>query len=780
MWIRFAVLALIPGFSLTLAAQTSCTGLCQQQVSCPTGQTTSITGVVYAPNGTDPLPNVTVYIPNAPVDAFTAGVSCPVPGTIPSGSPLVGTSTGVDGKFTITNVPVGSNIPLVIVAGRWRRQLVVPSTAACANTAFSARMPKNQTEGDIPKIAVVTGSVDEVECVLHKVGIDNSEFTNPSGTGRINLYSGDGSAGARIDATSPDEMALTGNLAALKQYDVLMLPCQGSSRYTKNAAQLANFIQYANSGGRVYASHFSYVWMNNNPPFNGVANWAVNQAPLPDGTATINTTFSDGSTLAQWLQLVGASTTQGQIDINQVKHDLNGVIAPTQAWLTLNDPAHGNPVQQFTFNAPVGATNQCGRVLFNEYHVENPPSGTNITNLAYPNECPNTPMTPQEKLLEYSLFNLSNDGGAPTLNPTTADFGSEPAGFTSAVKSFVWKNNSIFAVSMLSLSASGDFAVTSNSCGSVASGATCQVDVVFKPTALGARTGTLTVQSSANTLTAALTGTGAPPITSSTASLAFGNVDLGATATQNVSITNTAPGPVAVPALNVSGDYSFTTTCGSSLAAGSTCTIAVSFKPAATGSRTGTLTVATGDPAYFGFPVQLTGNGVDFTFALNPTSGSVIAGLSTQTTATTSPIAGFAAPVTITCRTTAPASTCVSSLVSFIPSTPTSATIAFNTVSQYTVVGYSGFGGRWPLSLIAIATGLLLWTSRRRTRAQGWRSLTALLLAAAGIASLNGCSGKLPDRNSVYTTPGSYTYTLSATDGTITHTATYQLTVTSK
>lgn len=196
MWIRFAALALIPGFCVPLAAQTSCTGLCQQQVSCPAGQTTSISGVVYAPNGIDPLPNVTVYIPNAPVDAFTAGVSCPVPGTIPSGSPLVGTTTGVDGKFTIANAPVGSNIPLVIVAGRWRRQVVVPGTAACADTAFSTRMPKNQTEGDIPKIAVATGSVDEVECVLRKVGIDDTEFTNPSGTGRINLYSGRRFAGS--------------------------------------------------------------------------------------------------------------------------------------------------------------------------------------------------------------------------------------------------------------------------------------------------------------------------------------------------------------------------------------------------------------------------------------------------------------------------------------------------------------------------------------------------------------------------------------------------------
>ena len=107
-----------------------------QQVSCPGTTTTTITGFIYAPNGTDPLPNVTVYIPNAPVAAFTPGVSCPVAGAPPSGNPLVGTTTGVDGKFILTNVPVGATIPIVAVSGRWRVQALVPMTTACTDTAF--------------------------------------------------------------------------------------------------------------------------------------------------------------------------------------------------------------------------------------------------------------------------------------------------------------------------------------------------------------------------------------------------------------------------------------------------------------------------------------------------------------------------------------------------------------------------------------------------------------------------------------------------------------------
>ena len=54
--------------------------------------------------------------------------------------------------------------------------------------------------------------------------------------------------------------------------------------------------------------------------------------------------------------------------------------------------------------------------------------------------------------------------------------------------------------------------------------------------------------------------------------------------------------------------------------------------------------------------------------------------------------------------------------------------------------------------------------------------LFALFLAIAAL-STSGCSGKYPDQNSVYTTPGTYAYTLTATDGFLKHSATFQLKV---
>ena len=149
--------------------------------------------MVYAPNGTDPLPNVTVYVPNATVQPFTPGVSCPISGSPPSGSPLVGTITDVNGKFTLVDMPVGANIPIVAVSGRWRVQLTV-NTVACSNTAMNLNMPQNHTQGDIPLIAIATGDADQVECVLLKMGISQSEFTDP-GIGRTNQLRTGGTKG---------------------------------------------------------------------------------------------------------------------------------------------------------------------------------------------------------------------------------------------------------------------------------------------------------------------------------------------------------------------------------------------------------------------------------------------------------------------------------------------------------------------------------------------------------------------------------------------------------
>ena len=401
----------------------ACYGSCQVPVACSGTNKTTVTGTVYVPNGKDPLPDALVYIPSANPGPLTPGVQCVTEANQAQGSPVTYTYSAVDGTFTLTNVPTGANIPIVIQSGKWRMQGTISNVSGCTTQiapAWATTMPSSQLDGDIPKIALVTGNVDALECVLRKTGINDSEFTDPSGTGRINFYKGDGAAGAQIDSSTPSESSLVNSPATLDNYDMVMFPCQGAE-FDKSSGMQSNLIDYANAGGRVFATHFSYVWLYNDTPFSTVAEWEKNQAsPTPDpGMATVNTSFTDGSTLANWLQLpaIGASTTLGQIQVSTLRLDQNSVVSPTQSWLTLNNNNTGQtgnpsgrepaqPVMQMTFNTPVGAPGpqQCGRVLFNDYHVYN---ASNLGGQTFPSECSTGTMTPQEHLLEFALFDLT-------------------------------------------------------------------------------------------------------------------------------------------------------------------------------------------------------------------------------------------------------------------------------------------------------------------------------------------------------------------------------------
>jgi hypothetical protein len=391
-----------------------CVNLCKQQMMCPNGGDTTISGVVLAPTPPkfglpDPIYNAIVYVPNAPVQAFLPGVACDMcGGAIASGSPIVTAISGYDGKFTLKNVPVGDNIPLVIQIGRWRRQVVIPKVMPCVDNPLAAemtRLPRNKSEGDIPLTAISTGSADALECVLRKIGVDDAEFTLPTGTGRIQMYKANG---ADLGNGTPSANTLHGSLDTLKRYDMVIFECEGSE-ILKTMQSKQNVVAYGDLGGRLFFTHYSYTWLFDFAPFMGTATWFAdhsarptqNNAPL---TGIIDQSFPKGMAFAQWLQLVGATSPMpGQIQIFAPRRDAETVVAPSQRWIYTNTPT---TVQHFTFNTPLGVApdKQCGRALYSDFHVND------IGNLAltFPRECNDMPMTAQEKVLEFMLFDLAS------------------------------------------------------------------------------------------------------------------------------------------------------------------------------------------------------------------------------------------------------------------------------------------------------------------------------------------------------------------------------------
>ncbi|MBC3839933.1 choice-of-anchor D domain-containing protein [Streptacidiphilus sp. 4-A2] len=104
-------------------------------------------------------------------------------------------------------------------------------------------------------------------------------------------------------------------------------------------------------------------------------------------------------------------------------------------------------------------------------------------------------------------------------------------------------------------------------------------------------------------------GTQQPSLSASTSSLTFAGQTVGSSsATQTVSVSNGGSAAAAIGSVTATGDFSQSNTCGSSLAAGASCTVSVTFTPTAAGTRTGTLSVASNDPAS-PLTVPLTGTG---------------------------------------------------------------------------------------------------------------------------------------------------------------------------
>ena len=395
----------------------ACVNLQCQQVSCTGGGKTTLSGKVYDPAGIDPLYNVIVYVPNSPVQPFKDGATCDKCGALASGSPVVSTITDASGSFTLENVPVGANIPLVFQIGKWRRQVVIPSVAKCVDTPVPktvARLPKNKAEGDIPLMAIATGGADPFECLLQRIGIDNAEFTIPTGNGRIRYYQATG--GTTVGGGTPSATTLWGDVQQLLKYDIVLLPCEGNEYLNnKPAPSRANVESYTNQGGRLFTTHYGYAWLApsctagacGTAKFSSTGVWNVDNYDVSDPLpAIVDMSFPKGLAFAQWLQNVAATTTIGNINLIQSRHDLDKENLPTQKWMIAHTTANGPSIQHITFNTPIGVPDdqQCGRVVYSDFHV----AAADRTGNTFPTSCVPGTLTPQEKALEFMLFDLSS------------------------------------------------------------------------------------------------------------------------------------------------------------------------------------------------------------------------------------------------------------------------------------------------------------------------------------------------------------------------------------
>jgi len=418
------------------------------------GVGTTVSGTVFDPSGKTPVYGAVVYIPDQPdqISDIIQG-----PGNLcgrcaqPSGSPIAGAVTGPDGSFTITQTPVGRQIPIVVQLGKWRRMSFIDINNACVDNPIAdpevTRLPRNRGDGkkaSLPRIAIAAGAADRLQCLLLRMGVDASEFTNPDGTGSVNLYnqppalgsdpSGRYDPGVNSGAAFPDASAFWSDINQLSKYDLVLLACAGNqaaadpTRTLPNPitdAAKASLVKYLSSGGRVLGEHYNAAWIRSFPAKadsqNGVAvpspvgadvaSWFPyvdaadpSSAAVPVGTtaqALVDTSFAKGRDFAQWLVAVKAAQALGTLplvgDIKRTAVDELESVPSAQRWLyqsaSAADPAGAAAYTHYlSFNLTssgqvvdrrsTDATNLCGRFVYTGLHVDSGDASTHLSDLA--------------------------------------------------------------------------------------------------------------------------------------------------------------------------------------------------------------------------------------------------------------------------------------------------------------------------------------------------------------------------------------------------------------
>jgi hypothetical protein len=300
----------------------------------------------------------------------------------------------------------------------------------------------------------------------------------------------------------------------------------------------------------------------------------------------------------------------------------NGNIALTIAGIAITGANSGDFSQTNNCGSSVAAGSSCIiSVSFGSLTT-----GAESASLAISDNAPGSPQT-------VALSGMAFEAIA-ALSATSLSFGNQLVGSPSAAQSVTLTNSGNIAMTISSIfmsgANSGDFSQTNNCGTSVAAGSSCSINIVFTPSALGARSVSMVVGDSAirSPQTVALSGTGAGPIAAFSFTPAnfgnFGNQPVGSSsAAQSLMLTNNGDAALTISGIAITGanggDFGQTNNCGTSVAPGSSCSINIVFTPSALGARSASMAItdnASGSPLMLFF----SGTGTGAIAALSLTS----------------------------------------------------------------------------------------------------------------------------------------------------------------
>jgi hypothetical protein len=216
-------------------------------------------------------------------------------------------------------------------------------------------------------------------------------------------------------------------------------------------------------------------------------------------------------------------------------------------------------------------------------------TGTLTAALSITDNAPNSPQT----------VSLTGVGVQPavSLSPASLTFPTQTVFTSSKAQTVTLTNTGVGTLSITNIAATGAFTQTNNCGSTVNSGSSCTLNVTFKPTKSGSSTGSLSITDNAplSPQIVSLNGTGTD-IEFTPASFNFGNQPVGTTSLpKKFTLTNKGSVTVSVTKISLTGtdarDFAETNTCSTSIPAGESCSMTVTFTPSTDGKRTADISV---------------------------------------------------------------------------------------------------------------------------------------------------------------------------------------------
>jgi hypothetical protein len=257
------------------------------------------------------------------------------------------------------------------------------------------------------------------------------------------------------------------------------------------------------------------------------------------------------------------------------------------------------------------------------------------------------------------------DAPSVSLNPQQISFGNQPLQIVSTPQIITLTNEGNAALSISSITSSGDFQQT-NTCGTSVSGGggTCTIQVTYTPTSVGLETQQITINDNANggsTQGVTVTGHGVltgGSLTITPTKMTFAAQTVNTTSpSQSALLVNTGNQAVTITNIAATGAFGETNNCGpnfpivpASLNVGQSCTVAVNYTPTTSGSQTGSVTV-TSNAVNAATSVALTGTGSPiYSLSSNQRSSVVVVGTnSTSFTIAASGPSTFLGGISLAC-----------------------------------------------------------------------------------------------------------------------------------